>query len=120
MDLLLHNLRTIGLHHCDQTVGIEAAEMIEQQRDVLYGLRQQLAAARLALVQYGAHDGACSVCDLDDEGRHFACDCGYEAAIKAAEDKTHNAKGQRGAACGASAAPTGCASNGNYNERTDK
>ena len=63
-----------------------------QQRDELARLRQQLAAARLALVQYGAHDGACSVCDLDDEGRHCACDCGYEAAIKAAEDKTHNAK----------------------------
>ena len=31
-----------------------------------------------------------------------------------------NAKGQRGAACGASAAPTGCASNGNHNERTEK
>ena len=54
-------------------------------------LREQLAGARLALVQYGAHDGTCSVCDLDDEGRHCACDCGYEAAIKAAEDKTHNA-----------------------------
>lgn len=55
-------------------------------------LRQQLSAARMALVQYGAHDGACSVCDLDDEGRHCVCDCGYEAAIKAAEDKTHNAE----------------------------
>ncbi len=31
-----------------------------------------------------------------------------------------NALGQRGAACGASAAPTGCASNGKYNERTEK
>ena len=61
------------------------------QRDELFRLRQQLAAARLALVQYGAHDGACAVCDIDDEGRHCACDCGYEAAIKAAEDKTHNA-----------------------------
>ena len=55
-------------------------------------LRQQLAATRMALVQYGAHDGACSVVDLDDEGRHCACDCGYEAAIKAAKDKTHNAE----------------------------
>ena len=33
---------------------------------------------------------------------------------------TANAIGQRGAACGASAAPTGCASNGKYNERTEK
>ena len=63
-----------------------------QQRDELYRLRQQLAGTRLALVQYGAHDGACSVCDLDDEGRHCACDCGYEAAIAAAEDKAPNAK----------------------------
>ena len=52
-------------------------------------LRAGYAAARLALVQYGAHDGACSVGDLDDEGRHCACDCGYESAIKAAEDKAH-------------------------------
>ena len=63
-----------------------------QQRDELYRLRQQLAGTRLALVQYGAHDGACSVCDLDDEGRHCACDCGYEAAIAAAEDKAPNVK----------------------------
>lgn len=54
-------------------------------------LRMGYAAARLALVQYGAHDGACSVGDLDDEGRHCACDCGYESAIKAAEDKALNA-----------------------------
>ena len=32
---------------------------------------------------------------------------------------TANAIGQRGAACGASAAPTGCASNGNYNEKEE-
>lgn len=65
-----------------------------QQRDELYRLRQQLAATRLALVQYGAHDGACSVCDMDDEGRHCACDCGYEAAIAAAEDKAANDQGK--------------------------
>lgn len=58
-----------------------------QQRDELARLRQQLSMARLALVQYGSHDGACSVCEFDDEGRHYACDCGYEKAIKAAEDK---------------------------------
>ena len=56
--------------------------------DEVIRLRQLLAATRLALVQYGAHDGACSVGDLDDEGLHCACDCGYESAIKAAEDKT--------------------------------
>ena len=58
-----------------------------QQRDELARLRQQLAAARLALVQYGAHDGRCSIGDLDDAGLHCACNCGYEKAIKAAEDK---------------------------------
>lgn len=35
MDLLLHNLRTIGTHHCDQTVGEEAAQEIEQLREAL-------------------------------------------------------------------------------------
>ena len=34
MDLLLHNLRTIGTHHCDQTVGEEAAHEIERLRDM--------------------------------------------------------------------------------------
>lgn len=38
MDLLLHNLRTIGTHHCDQTVGEEAAHEIEQLRSVLADL----------------------------------------------------------------------------------
>lgn len=33
---------------------------------------------------------------------------------------THNAIGQGSAACGASPAPTGCASNGTNNERTEK
>mgnify|MGYP000964015633 CR=1 FL=1 len=28
IDLLLHNLRTIGTHHCDGTVGEEAAHGI--------------------------------------------------------------------------------------------
>lgn len=32
MDLLLHNLRTIGTHHCDGTVGAEAAHEIERLR----------------------------------------------------------------------------------------
>lgn len=32
MDLLLHNLRTIGTHHCDPTVGEEAAKEIERLR----------------------------------------------------------------------------------------
>lgn len=32
MDLLLHNLRTIGTHHCDHSVGEEAAQEIERLR----------------------------------------------------------------------------------------
>ena len=45
----------------------------------------------------------------------------HDTMIKVGAGETaHNAKGQRGAACGASAAPTGCASNGNHNERTEK
>ena len=35
MDLLLHNLRTIGTHHCDRTVGEEAAQEIERLRAAL-------------------------------------------------------------------------------------
>ena len=72
--------------------GREMLAVVSQQRDELARLRQQLAATRLALVQFGAHDGACSVGDLDGEERHCACDCGYDAAVKAAEDKTHNAE----------------------------
>ena len=67
--------------------GDELIRPLYEQRNELYKLRQQLAAARFGLVQYGSHDGSCSVCDLDDEGRHYACDCGYEAALKAAGDE---------------------------------
>lgn len=35
MDMLLHNLRTIGTHHCDKSVGDEAAAEIEMLRDAL-------------------------------------------------------------------------------------
>lgn len=47
MDLLLHNLRTIGTHHCDGTVGEEAAQEIERLRGesaVLLGLLTDCAA----------------------------------------------------------------------------
>ena len=47
MDLLLHNLRTIGTHHCDETVGEEAAQEIERLRGenaVLLGLLADCAA----------------------------------------------------------------------------
>ena len=39
IDLLLHNLRTIGTHHCDGTVGEEAADEIERLRAEVAGLR---------------------------------------------------------------------------------
>lgn len=38
-DLLLHNLRTIGTHHCDASVGIEAADEIERLRAELDAFR---------------------------------------------------------------------------------
>jgi len=44
-DLLLHNLRTIGTHHCDQTVGIEAAEEIERLREERASMQKAIASA---------------------------------------------------------------------------
>lgn len=67
--------------------GDELMHTLRKQRDELYKLRQKLAAARFGLVEYGAHQGSCSIGDYDDEGRHCACDCGYEAALKAAGDE---------------------------------
>ena len=42
IDSLLHNLRTIGTHHCDGTVGEEAADEIERLRAEVAGLRAEL------------------------------------------------------------------------------
>jgi hypothetical protein len=42
MDLLLHNLRTIGTHHCDGTVGEEAADVIDTLRAENGQLRELL------------------------------------------------------------------------------
>lgn len=42
MDLLLHNLRTIGIGHCDGTVGEEAAEEIDRLRSENEKLRTAL------------------------------------------------------------------------------
>jgi len=55
-----------------------AAREIKKNQD-------RIAAARLALVKYGLHENSCSVFCFDDEGRHCACNCGYEAANAAAE-----------------------------------
>ena len=49
IDLLLHNLRTIGTHHCDGTVGEEAADEIERLRAEVAGLRED--AERLEFIQ---------------------------------------------------------------------
>lgn len=56
----------------------------------------------------------------DDTGLTKITCHGFFIALEPWRILTPNAKGQRGAACGASAAPTGCASNGNHNERTEK
>jgi len=44
-DLLLINLRTIGTHHCDQSVGEEAAQEIERLREANAKLREQVDRA---------------------------------------------------------------------------
>lgn len=44
-DLLLCNLRTIGTHHCDQTVGVEAANEIERLRMTNMEMQKKIAAA---------------------------------------------------------------------------
>jgi hypothetical protein len=51
IDLLLHNLRTIGTHHCDGTVGEEAADEIERLRAEVAGLRED----HDALLQFAKH-----------------------------------------------------------------
>lgn len=53
MDLLLHNLRTIGTHHCDSTVGVEAAEEIERLRKCC-----RMALEALTLVTDAGEDEA--------------------------------------------------------------
>lgn len=58
---------------------------------------------------------------LEWDGKGFLVPCPMVVRKwRGLRHKPSNAIGQRGAACGASAAPTGCASNCNYNERTEK
>ena len=71
IDLLLHNLRTIGTHHCDGTVGEEAADEIERLRAEVAGLREWLEA-----------DARCPCCDTVDaclDDCTFATDCPQDA-----------------------------------------
>lgn len=44
-DLLLSNLRTIGTHHCDGTVGEEAAQEIERLREAIAEMQKRIASA---------------------------------------------------------------------------
>ena len=68
--------------------GREVMQILDDQMAELLRLRGQLAAARLAIVEYGAHKGECAVTDIDEGGLHYYCDCGYEAAIDAAADNS--------------------------------
>ena len=52
-DLLLHNLRTIGTHHCDGKVGEEAANEITRLRDQLH-LAEVARAAQVDGLAQGA------------------------------------------------------------------
>ena len=55
-----------------------------------------------------------------DENGHLADGENCTLIVLKRALKTPNNQVQRDAACGASPAPTGCASNGTNNERTDK
>lgn len=71
IDLLLHNLRTIGTHHCDGTVGEEAADEIERLQAEVAELREWLEA-----------DARCPCCDTVDaclDDCTFATDCPQDA-----------------------------------------
>jgi uncharacterized coiled-coil DUF342 family protein len=61
-DLLLHNLRTIGTHHCDGKVGEEAADEIERLRETVKNLRE---SAKLA-VHYHADELADVTAERDE------------------------------------------------------
>lgn len=55
-DLLLHNLRTIGTHHCDSTVGEEAAAEIERLRGENGVLRRLLHDAEAVILTIDPDD----------------------------------------------------------------
>lgn len=60
---------------------------LEEQRKKIEELRNQLVQCRMDLISYGAHSGDCSIGDLDSDGAHCACSCGYEHAIAASEQR---------------------------------
>ncbi len=63
IDLLLHNLRTIGTHHCDGTVGEEAADEIERLRAEVAGLRAEVAGLR-AFVEHVRRNGSTHLANM--------------------------------------------------------
>lgn len=91
----LHDARRLDQLVCDadsasrdfvRRHGREVMQILDDQISELLRLRSQLAAARLAIVEYGSHNGKCAITDIDDGGLHYYCDCGYESAIDAAAD----------------------------------
>jgi len=91
IDLLLHNLRTIGTHHCDGTVGEEAADEIERLRAEVAGLqikadlfdlavRKGLLSVHSELIDPRNHGTRCSWL----VGHAKACDISNNAALAAA------------------------------------
>ncbi len=100
----LHDARRLDQMVCDadnlsrdfvRRHGREIMQILDDQMAELLRLRGQLANARLAIVEYGAHKGECAITDIDDGGLHYYCDCGYEAAIDAAADKALGKAWQR-------------------------
>jgi hypothetical protein len=44
-------------------------------------LKAKLLAAVHWLKENGEHNSSCSVFDINEEGKHFACDCGFEKVL---------------------------------------
>lgn len=75
MDLLLHNLRTIGTHHCDQTVGEEAAKEIERLRGMITRVRN-----------FPSHPGGHPADMSDDADDAASWRHGWICAVEAMQD----------------------------------
>ena len=82
IDLLLHNLRTIGTHHCDGTVSEEAADEIERLRAEVAGLRED--AERYHEWKRAFREGECALwnalCECQSDAEH---DAAIDAALAA-------------------------------------
>ena len=71
---------------------------------------------RITLAILAEREACADVCEAEGDGHRD----GFGQHCAAIIRMRSNVIGQGSAACGASPAPTGCASNGNYEERTDK